>query len=148
MNRVPSSAEPGAPSSAELKAPSSVRCKTLSLLKAVLSEGMNILVYRTRSDKKRHFLPLILALVIFGTLFGSAYYLAADLREDGKQYIVLALFVLMTTVLTIMEGIYKSGSLLFNCRDNDLLLAMPIKKSTITFLRIFKFFRKSACQII
>ncbi|MBR3230691.1 hypothetical protein IKF73_01510 [Candidatus Saccharibacteria bacterium] len=114
--------------------------KTLSLLRATLSEGMNIFVYRTRSDKKRHFLPLILALVIFGTLFGSAYYLAADLREDGKQYIVLALFVLMTTVLTIMEGIYKSGSLLFNCRDNDLLLAMPIKKSTITFLRIFKFY--------
>ena len=114
--------------------------KTFSLIRAALSEGMNIFVYRVRSEKNRHFLPLILALVIFGTLFASANVMTMDLKEDGKQYIILAVFVLMTAILTIMEGIYKSGGLLFNCRDNDMLLAMPIKRSTIAFLRIFKFY--------
>ena len=65
--------------------------KTFSLIKAALSDGMHVFVYRVRTGKTRRFLPLILALIIFGTLFASANYMASDLKETGKQYIVLAI---------------------------------------------------------
>lgn len=114
--------------------------KLFSLIKATMSEGMNIFVYRAKGEKSRHIMPLVLALIMFFTLFGSAESMMIEMQESGKQYMVLAIFVLMTSVLTVMEGIYKAGSLLFSCRDNDLLLSMPIQRSTITFLRLFKFY--------
>jgi ABC-2 type transport system permease protein len=56
------------------------------------------------------------------------------------QSVVLSLFVFMISILTIGEGIYKTGPLLFNCKDDQLLLSLPIKKSTVLFIRIFKFY--------
>jgi len=50
------------------------------------------------------------------------------------------LFVMLTFILTVIEGIYKSSNLLFNCKDDALLLSLPIKKSTVLFIRIFKFY--------
>ena len=42
--------------------------------------------------------------------------------------------------MTFVEGVYKSGSLMFNCKDDDLLLSLPIKRRSILFVRIFKFY--------
>ena len=113
--------------------------KLFSLIKATMSEGMRIIPYKSRKNQSR-LVPIGLALLISLTIFMSAYSTTMLLKENGTQYAILALYVLFTTVLTIMEGVYKSGDLLFNCRDNDLLLAMPIKKSTIVFIRILKFY--------
>ena len=33
--------------------------------------------------------------------------------------------------MTIIEGVYKAGPLLFNCRDDQLLLSLPIKRRTV-----------------
>ena len=114
--------------------------KFFSLIRAALSEGMNIFTYHAKDKKSQRVLPLLLASLVFLSLFASAITMMDDMKESGTEYAVLAIFTLATTVLTVMEGIYKSGSLLFNCHDNDMLLAMPIKRSTITFIRIFKFY--------
>ena len=37
-------------------------------------------------------------------------------------------------------GSYKAIDLLFKPRDNDMLLAMPIRRSTIVFTRMIKFY--------
>ena len=58
----------------------------------------------------------------------------------NMEFVLLTLFIIITTVLTLVEGIYKSSSLLFNCKDDDMLLSLPIKKSTILFVRLFKFY--------
>ena len=114
--------------------------KLFSLIRASMTEGMQIFTYRSKDNKSQKVLPIVLVGVMFLAIFGSVDSLIKDLAESGTQYTVLALFVLATTALTTVEGIYKSSSLLFKCRDNDLLLSMPIKKSTITFIRIFKFY--------
>lgn len=113
--------------------------KVFSLIKASMSEGMQILPYRFKGEKS-WLLPMAFALLASVMIFMSAYGTTILLKEDGAEYVILALYVLATTILTIMEGIYKSGDLLFNCRDNDLLLAMPIKRSKIVFVRILKFY--------
>ena len=50
------------------------------------------------------------------------------------------IFIFLTTILTIIEGIYKSSNLLFNCKDDNLLFSLPINKRTVLFIRIFKFY--------
>jgi ABC-2 type transport system permease protein len=46
----------------------------------------------------------------------------------------------MTAVMTIVEGIYKTSSLLFNCKDDQLLLSLPISRRAVLFTRMFKFY--------
>ncbi|MBQ3353424.1 hypothetical protein IJG89_03775 [Candidatus Saccharibacteria bacterium] len=113
--------------------------KLFSLVKATMSEGMQIIPYRFKGERSR-LIPTELAILVSVMIFMSAYGTTMLLKEDGTEYIILALYVLATTILTIMEGVYKSGDLLFNCRDNDMLLSMPIKKSTIVFTRVLKFY--------
>lgn len=113
--------------------------KLFSLIKAGMSEGMQILPYRFKGEKSR-LVPTELAILVSIMIFMSAYGTTLMLAEDGMEKMILALYVLATMILTIMEGVYKSGDLLFNCKDNDLLLSMPIKKSTIVFVRILKFY--------
>ena len=113
--------------------------KLFSLIKASMSEGMQILPYRFKGEKSR-LVPTELAILVSVMIFMSAYGTTLLLKESGAEYVILAVYVLATTILTIMEGVYKSGDLLFNCRDNDMLLSMPIKKSTIVFTRILKFY--------
>ena len=60
--------------------------------------------------------------------------------KTHTEYMLLTLYVVLTFILTLMEGVYKSSGLLFNCKDDNLLLSLPIKKSTVLFVRIFKFY--------
>ena len=114
--------------------------KLSSLIRASMSEGMQMMPYRFHGERAKRFLPFILAALVSLSVFGSAYVMMEDLRESGTVWTVLAVFVLATTVLTVMEGVYKTGDLLFRCHDNDMLLAMPIRRSTIVAMRILKFY--------
>ena len=44
---------------------------------------------------------------------------------------MISIFIILVTILTFMEGIYKSQGILFDAKDNDLLFSLPIKKSQI-----------------
>ena len=114
--------------------------KLFSLIRASMTEGMRIFTYSAKDERSKKTLPLVLAGIAFLSIFSYANVLAATLRENGNASLVLAIFTILTTILTVMEGVYKSGSLLFSCRDNDMLLSLPLKKSEIVFLRIFKFY--------
>ena len=116
--------------------------KYFSLLKACMSEGMNI--FRISTKKKNTFnkfvLPIILALVIIGVMYEYSEMIMGQLQTVNMEFVILTLFILVTSILTIVEGIYKSGNLLFNCKDDNLLLSLPIRKSTVLFIRVFKFY--------
>ena len=116
--------------------------KHISLIKACMSSDMNLYkIKQKNNNKKRKFLvPLILSLCFMFTIWSTANLLFEKLVPLHMQHIVLSVFVFMTAIMTIIEGIYKTSSLLFNCKDDDLLLSLPIKKSTILFIRIFKFY--------
>ena len=118
--------------------------KLFSLLKASMTDGMQIFRISKNSakGKKSNQTGLLIAIA---ALIGFSIWVYADklldsLTDVGAGFVVLTLFVIITSVLTLVEGIYKSGDLLFNCRDDDLMLSLPIKKSTVLFIRVFKLY--------
>jgi len=116
--------------------------KIVSLIKVSLNHDMNI--FKINSKKQNKFtkfgLPLFFTLSIM-FLFGIyANELIKLLKPVHLEFVVLTLFAFFITILTFIEGVYKSGSLLFNCKDDQLLFSLPIKKSTVLFIRIFKLY--------
>ena len=116
--------------------------KTISLIKACMTDNMNIFKIKSKSQKKssKMLLPIFLFICIFFTIWSYANMIMEPLVEVHLEYVLITIFVLLTFILTLVEGIYKSSSLLFNCKDDNLLLSLPIKKSTVLFIRIFKFY--------
>ena len=116
--------------------------KIISLLKASMTEGMNI--FRISTKKENAFtkiiLPIILTLILMGVMYSYSELIMDQLKPVNMEFVLLTLFVIFTSVMTVIEGIYKSGNLLFNCKDDNLLLSLPINKSTVLFIRVFKFY--------
>ena len=114
--------------------------KLVSLLKATMSGGLDIFRYRGKTEKSRRMMPFLLATLIGVMMLFSSSVLVTVLKEDGAETTILALYTIVTSIIIVTEGVYKSGDLLFKPRDNDMLLAMPIKKSTIVAMRIIKLY--------
>ena len=115
--------------------------KLLSLIKVSLSHDMNIFKINTRKPNKfTKILPILLTLYLMFILGTYSAMLMDKLKPMHLEFITLTLFGLAISILTFMEGIYKSGQLLFNCKDDNMLLSLPIKKSTVLFIRFFKFY--------
>lgn len=116
--------------------------KIISLLKACMTDNMNLFkIKNKKTNKSSNKAVLILVVILFFfSIWSYANMIMEPLIEVHLEYVLLTLFVLITTILTLIEGVYKSSSLLFNCKDDDLLLSLPIKKSTVLFVRVFKFY--------
>ena len=114
--------------------------KLRALIKASMSEGMHLFVYHAKDERSKKVLPIFLASCLWFAIFGYSAMMMESLKATGTEYALLSLFVIFTALMTVIEGIYKSSSLMFSCKDNDMLLAMPLKRSTIVFLRVWKFY--------
>ena len=116
--------------------------KFFSLIKASMTEGMNL--FRVSTKNKSTFtkiaLPIILSFLLMGAMFAYSELLMEQLKPVNMEVVVLSLFIILTSVITLIEGIYKSGNLLFNCKDDNLLLSLPISRRTVLFIRVFKFY--------
>jgi len=110
--------------------------KMLSLIKACMTDNMAI--FKVKSNKK--IVPFVLTGIILFYMWCLANIAIDKFAEVHVEWMILTLFVFSTSILSIIQGIYKSGSLLFNCKDDDLLLSLPIKRTTVIFIRIFKFY--------
>lgn len=115
--------------------------KLTSLLKAAMSQDMNIFKTRNKNETRmsKMILPIVLALIVMFGVGSYAYMFAEELAPMGLTYIILTIFIMFTSLLTLIEGVYKSQGILFEAKDNDLLFSLPISKSKIFFIRIFKF---------
>ena len=114
--------------------------KLLSLLKASMSQDMNLFKFKNRNESKirKITLPVILTLILMFSIGSYAAILAEELAPNHLTYIVLTMFIMITSLLTLIEGVYKSQGILFEAKDNDLLFSLPISKPKIFFTRIFK----------
>lgn len=116
--------------------------KIISLIKANMSEGMNLFKINTKTKNNftKIVLPIFITLILMGAMYSYSELIMEQLKPVNMQFVLLTLFVIITSALTLIEGIYKSGNLLFNCKDDNLLLSLPIKRSTVLFIRVFKFY--------
>ena len=116
--------------------------KLMSLIKACMTSDMNVFKINQKKDKKKKgiSIPIVISLCIMFTIWGNANTLFEKVAPLHLQTLALSFFVFGISLFTIIEGVYKTGSLLFNCKDDQLLLSLPIKRSTVLFIRIFKFY--------
>ena len=115
--------------------------KLYSLIKACMSSDMSLFkIKRKKNNKSSIFIPIFIALYLMFMIWGSANSLFEKLEPFNLQHVLLSLFIFSISIMTFIEGIYKSGSLMFNCKDDQLLLSLPIKRRTVLFIRIFKFY--------
>ena len=115
--------------------------KLYSLVRASMSSGMNLFKFKSKNNKKKPFLfPFFVAFYLMFMVWGLANSLFEQLSPLGLEYLVLAMMVLGISLMTIMEGIYKVGPLIFNAKDDQILLSLPIKRRTVLFVKIFKFY--------
>ena len=116
--------------------------KLISLTKACALDNMTLfkLSPKQQSSKIEKVLPYLFTLMCLAINWCLAEAIIKELIPFKQEIIMLTLFVIYTSAMTIIEGIYKSSGLLFNCKDDDLLFSLPIKKSTILFIRVFKFY--------
>ena len=114
--------------------------KLRSLLKAMMSGGVQLFKYQAKSGRSQRLMPLVLGVLIGSMMLLSASAMMTELNQDGKGTVILSLYTIITAVIIAMEGAYKASDLLFKPRDNDMLLAMPIRRSTIVFARMVKFY--------
>ena len=115
--------------------------KLVSLLKAVMSQDMSLFKYKVKPNSSRFkqvLFPLMIFIIIMSAVASYAYMFAVPLSKVGLTYVMLTLFIIFVTVTTFMEGIYKSQGILFEAKDNDILFSLPIDKSKIFFIRMFK----------
>ena len=116
--------------------------KLYSLIRACMTSDMNIFKISGKKTNKKSGVVLLLfiSLCFMMCTWTYANMFFEKMAPMHLQSVVLSLFVFFISILTIGEGIYKTGPLLFNCKDDQLLLSLPIKKSTVLFIRIFKFY--------
>ena len=116
--------------------------KYISLIKACMTENMALfkISNKNQSERTKKVLPIFLFILMFFSVWSYANIIMEPLVKINLEFVLLTLFVIITALLTLIEGIYKSSTLLFNCKDDDLLFSLPIKKSTVLFVRMFKFY--------
>ena len=114
--------------------------KLISLLKATMSQDMSLFKISSKNESKisKIILPIVLALIVMLSIGSYAAMLAEELTSYNLTYIILTIFIMITSLLTIIEGVYKSQGILFEAKDNDLLFSLPISKPKIFFTRVFK----------
>ena len=116
--------------------------KLYSLIRACMTSDMNLFKLKTKKGGKssNKLLVIFIALYLMFLMWSNANILFEKMAPMHLQFIVLSLAVFAISIMTIVEGVYKTGSLIFNCKDDQLLLSLPIKRRTVLFVRIFKFY--------
>ena len=115
--------------------------KMMSLIKACMTSDMNLFkIKKKKNSKKASLLPLFIGGYLMFMIWMYANTLFEKMSPSHMQYILLSIIAFGISLMTIVEGVYKSGPLIFNCKDDDLLLSLPIKRRTVLFIRILKFY--------
>lgn len=114
--------------------------KFFSLLKVILKDDFSLFKINTEktSNRNKILFPILLTILVFYSVGYYSYQLASSLAPLNLTYVMLSLWIVAISLMTIMECIYKSQGILYESKDNDLLMSLPINKKTLLFARIVK----------
>ena len=87
--------------------------KIISLIKASFNQDMNIFKINTKKQNNfyKYGLPIILVLYIMFIAGVYAEKFITLLEPVHLEFVVLTIFTLSVSIITLMEGIYKSSAL-------------------------------------
>lgn len=115
-----------------------------ALMRKQFSETVSFIFMSGKSGKRRttggvigYGLLMVYVVLCFGFLFfTSADALCAPLVSMGQGWLFFALMGVMATALGVFGSIFTTQSKLYEAKDNELLLSMPIPSSLILFSRL------------
>ncbi len=119
----------------------------LQLVKIKISGGISSMItfMRGRAAKDKSFnlgTAFIFAIIIIAFLFmmvfsfGMAMVLGFQMYSKGCMWLFFPLAFIATTVFSLVGTVFAAQSYLFDSKDNDLLLSMPIKPSYVLVSRM------------
>ena len=117
---------------------------TKAILKKQLMESFSWLYFNRKNGKRRTVQGIIgyvaLYLMLFG-LLGYVFYLMAitladPLCEAGVGWLYFALMSLVAVVLGVFGSVFNTYASLYQPKDNDLLLSLPLPASRILLSRL------------
>lgn len=117
---------------------------TKAILKKQLMESFSWLYFNRKNGKKRTAKGIIgfaaLYLMLFGML-GYMFYmmaisLAEPLCESGIGWLYFVLMSLVAVVLGVFGSVFNTYASLYQPKDNDLLLSLPLPASRILMARL------------
>ena len=117
--------------------------KLVVLLKINFVNSLKLNKLKKQSLSKKILFLLLAFYIAFTVLFSIGFYLSEFLNiliSSNMASLFIPLVLAISLFLLIFMTIYNAKSTLFECLDNDLLLSMPIKNSTIILSRIFNLF--------
>ena len=104
--------------------------KIISLTKATMSNDMNLFkIYSKKNNKLQKIVPLIIGFYLMIMIWFFANTLFEKVAPYHLQVYQLTIFAFSIVIMTFIEGIYKSGAILFKCKDDSILLPLPISKT-------------------
>lgn len=118
------------------------------MLKILIRNQIRSVFAPKKTDKKRGkaasigsyvligVLVLLLAAIFLGMFAGLFYMLALPLHEAGLDWFYFALAALLSFALSVFCTVFYAQPQIYGAKDNDLLLAMPIKPSQILASRL------------
>ena len=115
-----------------------------ALLRKQLSETVSFLFMSGKSGKRRsaggavgYGLLMVYVVLCFGFLFFmSADALCAPLVSMGQGWLFFALMGILATALGVIGSVFTTQAKLYEAKDNDLLLSMPIPSRLILMSRL------------
>ena len=113
------------------------------LLKVQLLAFFNInrAIYTKDRSEKRKFILFVILVIFFviyfgGLSFGYSMLLSAGLNALGRPDLLLAMMMAITSVVVLFTSIFKSSGILFNFKDYNMVMSLPVKTSHIVASRI------------
>lgn len=116
-----------------------------ALLKKQLMETNTWLLINRKSGKRRKLPGIIMLVLIYLALFATlgvvffftAQSLCVPFHEMGFDWLFYAIMGLISIMLGIFGSVFNTYASLYKAKDNDMLLAMPIKPIYIICARLF-----------
>lgn len=117
---------------------------TKAILKKQLMESFSWLYFNRKNGKKRTAKGILGYVVLYLMLFGMLGYmfymmaitLAEPLCEMGIGWLYFALMSLVAVVLGVFGSVFNTYASLYQPKDNDFLLSMPLPASRILLARL------------
>lgn len=118
------------------------------VLKALVKKQFSLIfssMFRTKksAEKKNGVITVVFALLLLyaAAAIGIMFYLVMDmlaspLDEMGLGWLYFAYADVIAVVLTLISGIFSTQSQLYDAKDNELLLSLPIPPKYILFCRM------------
>lgn len=112
------------------------------LLKVNLLRFFNLNVFLHEKDMKKKlkfigmgFILLFVAILVSVYAYVYFYAMAPILHQIGAVDLLLGAMMSITSIMIAFTSIYKVVGMIVNCKDDDLLNALPISNSTIMLSR-------------